>query len=345
MKDLESLLKNIKNKAFQPIYFFHGEEPYFIDLAVRYFEDFALTDDEKAFNQTVVYGKDTSYEDILALSRQYPMVGERQLIVVKEAQNLKLTDGVSDGLSKYVENPIESTILVIAHKYKKIDSRKKFAKLLAKKSFLYYSEPVKDHQLANWIQQQMGDMGIKSESNIPYLLAEYLGNDLSRIGGELSKLKLILKKNEVLNAKIVELHIGISKDYNVFELQKAVGSKDVEKSMRIAYYMGKNMKTNPLLMIIGSLFNYFSNLLLLHSMKGESSANIASTMGINPYFIKDYEQSAKFYSLKHTTRAISILREIDIKSKGIGAQNIDDSELLMELIYKMLNIDKIKVKL
>jgi len=345
MKDLENILKNIKNKAFQPIYFFHGEEPYFIDIAVKYLEDFALTDDEKAFNQTVVYGKDTSYEEVLALARQYPMVGERQLIVVKEAQNLKMSDSSGDSLIKYVENPVESTILVIAHKYKKIDSRKKVAKLLEKRSFLHYSEPVKDHQLASWIQKQISNLGIKSESNISYLLAEYLGNDLSRISKELNKLKLILKENKELNAKIVELHIGISKDYNIFELQKAIGVKDVGKSMQIAFYMGKNMKTNPLLMIIGNLFNFFSNLLIFHSMKGQSPTNIASTMGINSYFIKDYEHSAKLYSLKHTTRIISILREIDIKSKGIGSQNIDDSELLIEMIYKILNINKIKVKL
>jgi len=345
MKDLENILKNIKNKVFQPIYFFHGEESYFMDVAVKYFENFALTNDEKAFNQTIVYGKDTSYEEVLTLARQYPMMGEKQLIVVKEAQNLKINDTTNEILLKYIENPVESTILVIAHKYKKIDSRKKFAKLLEKKSFLYYSEPIKDYQLANWIQQQIENLGIKSEPNIPNLLAEYLGNDLSRIYGELNKLKLILKENEELNAKIVELHIGISKDYNVFELQKALGAKNIEKSMRIAFYMGKNSKTNPLLMIIGSLFNYFSNLLLFHSMKGESSAKIASTIGINPYFIKDYEQISKIYSLKHTARIISILRELDTKSKGIGAQNTEDSELLIELVYKILNIDKIKVKL
>jgi len=344
MKDLENILKNIKNKVFQPIYFFHGEEPYFMDIVVKYFEDFALTDDEKAFNQIVIYGKDTSYEEIFALARQYPMIGERQLIVVKEAQNLKMSDGAS-GLLKYVENPVESTVLVIAHKYKKIDSRKKFAKLLNKKSFLHYSEPIKDYQLADWIQKQIGNFGIKSESSIPYLLAEYLGNDLSRIHRELSKLKLILKENEELSPRIIELHIGISKDYNVFELQKAIGAKDAEKSMKIAFYMGKNMKTNPFIMIIGNLFNFFSNLLLFHSMKGESPANIATAMGINPYFLKDYEYSAKFYSLKHTTRAISILREMDIKSKGIGSQNVDDSQLLIETVYKILNIDQIKVNI
>ena len=344
MKDLENILKNIKNKAFQPIYFFHGEEPYFTDIAIKSLENDVLTEDEKAFNQTVVYGKDTSYGEVLSLARQYPMMGDKQLIIVKEAQDLKLNEEESDILLKYIEQPVESTILVFAHKYKKIDSRKKFVKQLDKNNWLYYSESVKDYQLAAWIQQQIQAFGIKTAPNISHLLAEYLGNDLSRISNELNKLKLILKPGEELDGKLVELHIGISKDYNVFELQKALGVKDAERSMRIAYYMGKNVKTNPLLLIIGNLFNYFNNILMYHAMRGQPAAAMASAMGVNPYFLKDYEQSAKFYPMKHATRIISVLREMDMKSKGLGAHNTDDAELLTEMDYKILNVDKTKVK-
>lgn len=345
MKDLENILKSIKNKAYQPIYFFHGEEPYFIDIAVKSLENDILTEDEKAFNQTVVYGKDTTYGEVLALARQYPMMGDKMVIIVKEAQDLKLTEDEAEILLKYIEQPVESTILVFAHKYKKLDSRKKFTKTLDKNKWLHLSESVKDYQLAQWIQGQIQSYGIKTAPNISHLLAEYLGNDLSRITNELNKLKLVLKPGEELDGKLVELHIGISKDYNVFELQKALGVKDAERAMKIAFYMGKNMKTNPLLLIIGNLYNYFTNVLLFHTMRGQSAATMASTMGVNPYFIKDYEQSAGRYALKHVTRVISILREMDMKSKGLGNYNVGDDELLTELVYKILNVDKTKVKI
>ncbi|KAF5275116.1 hypothetical protein FQR65_LT16796 [Abscondita terminalis] len=194
----------------------------FNDTAIKSLENEILTEDEKAFNQTVVYGKDTSYGEVISLAKQYPMMGDKQLIIVKEAQDLKLNEEESDLLLKYISNPVESTILVFAHKYKKVDSRKKFVKQLEKSNWLFYSEPVRDYQLAAWIQQQLHVFGIKTAPNISHLLAEYLGNDLSRISNELNKLKLILKPGEELDGKLVELHIGISKDYNVFELQKAL---------------------------------------------------------------------------------------------------------------------------
>ncbi|NAW50105.1 DNA polymerase III subunit delta [Elizabethkingia argentiflava] len=344
MKDLENILKNIKNNILQPIYFFHGEEPYFMDVALKSLENDVLTEDEKTFNQTVVYGKDTTYAEVLALARQYPMMGGKQLIMVKEAQDMRLTEEEAEALLKYIDQPVAFSILVIAHKYKKVDSRKKFVKQLEKKSWLHYSEPVKDYQLSTWIQRKIHELGMKTAPNISHLLAEYLGNDLSRISNELNKLKLVMKEGQPLDGKLVELHIGISKDYNVFELQKALGTKDEEQAMRIAYYMGRNMKGHPLLLILGNLFNYFTNILLYHTLRGQPATVIASTMGVNPYFLKDYEQSANFYPMKHTTRVISILREMDMKSKGLGAYNVPDADLLVEMVYKILNVGKTKVK-
>ncbi|MEE3725776.1 DNA polymerase III subunit delta [Riemerella anatipestifer] len=344
MKELEIILKNIKNKELLPIYFFYGEEPYYIDVAVKHFENEVLTEDEKVFNQTVVYGKDTTYSEVLALARQFPMMGDKQLIVLKEAQDIRLTEKEIEVLEAYVNHPVPSTILVIAHKHKKVDSRKKFAKTLAKNKMLFLSEPVKDWNLPQFIQDEISRAGLKAEPNIPTILAEYLGNDLSRIANEINKLKLILKEGEVLNSLLVEKHIGISKDYNVFELQKALGTKNEEQAMKIAYYIGKNPKSNPFVMMLGSLYNYFSNLIVFHSLKGMSPQSIAAEMGVNPYFIKDYETSARLYPLKHATRIISILREFDMKSKGLGAVNMTDAELLKEMVYKILNVDKTKVK-
>ncbi len=342
MKELELIFKNIKNKEFLPIYFFHGEEAYYIDIAVKALENDVLTEDEKAFNQTVVYGKDTNYNEILALAKQYPMMGDKQLIIVKEAQDLKLNEEETSLLEKYVENPVESTILVFAHKHKKVDSRKKVFKTLDKAKMLFHSEPVKDYNLAKWIDDEARNLQIKLAPGISQLLADYLGNDLSRIANELNKMKLVLKDGEVLDGKLVETHIGISKEFNVFELQKALGKKDANTAFKIAYYMGKNPKTNPIVMTIGNLYNFFSNVVLYHTVSHQSPPTIASELGINPYFVKDYAEAARLYPLKFATRIISVLREIDLKSKGLGAVNMDEGELLKEMVYKIINIDKVK---
>ena len=342
MKELELIFKNIKTKEFLPIYFFHGEEAYYIDAAVKALENDVLTEDEKAFNQTVVYGKDTNYNEILSLAKQYPMMGDKQLIIVKEAQDLKFNDEETKILEKYVENPVESTILVFAHKHKKVDSRKKVFKTLDKAKMLFHSEPVKDYNLAKWIDDEARNLQIKLAPGISQLLADYLGNDLSRIANELNKMKLVLKDSEVLDGKLVETHIGISKEFNVFELQKALGKKDANTAFKIAYYMGKNPKTNPIVMTIGNLYNFFSNVVLYHTVSHQSPPTIASELGINPYFVKDYDEAARLYPLKFATRIISVLREIDLKSKGLGAVNMDEGELLKEMVYKIINIDKVK---
>lgn len=345
MKELDSILKSIKNKAFLPVYFLHGEEPYYIDVAVKSFENDVLEEDEKAFGQTVVYGKDTNIPEIISLAQQFPMFGNYNLIIVKEAQDLKFGEDECKILESYIENPVPTTILVFAHKHKKVDSRKKFAKTLQKNGQLFLSEPIKDWNLAKWIAEECTALDIKTAPNISHLLAEYLGNDLSRIANELSKLKMILKDGEMLDEKLVEMHIGISKDFNVFELQKALGQKNTEKAMKTAYYIGKNLKSNPFSKMMGSLNNFFSNIIIYHTMHGQSQQAIASELGINPYFVKDYAEAARSYPLKHATRIISILRETDLKNKGLGANQTDEGELLKEMVYKILNIDKVKVKL
>lgn len=344
MKELDLILKNIKNKEVLPIYFFHGEEPYFIDAAVKVLEHDFLEEDEKAFNQTVVYGKDTSYHEILSLARQFPMMGDKQLIIVKEAQDLKFNEEENRVLEAYVDNPVPSTVLVFAHKHKKLDSRKKATKALDKAKALFLSESVRDSNLPKWIADECAQLKIKTAPNIAHLLAEYLGNDLSRIANELNKLKIILKEGEILDGTIVENHIGISKEYNVFELQKALGTKNADAAFRIAHFMGKNPKNNPFVMMLANLYSYFSNVIIYQTMAGQPPQVIASQMGVNPYFIKDYAESARLYPLKHATRVISILREFDMKGKGLGAVNMGEAELIKELVYKIINIDKIKMK-
>lgn len=346
MKELDFLLKSIKNKELLPLYFLHGEEPYYIDVAVKAFEEGILSEEEKAFNQIIVYGKDTTYPEIFASARQFPMMGDKLVIIVKEAQDLKLNEEETAAFLQYAENPVESTLLVFTHKNKKLDGKKrKLNDLLKKKKFIYQSEKIKDYKLPEFIQEELKRNGIQAAPKISFLLSEYLGNDLSRISNEINKLKLVLKEGEVLDEKLVEKHIGISKEYNVFELQKALGAKDAAKAMKIVYYMGKNPKSSPIVMTIGTLYNFFSNLIVYHTVAGQSQGAIASELKIAPYFVGDYTEAARNYPLKHTTRIISILREIDLKSKGLGANQTSDSELLKELAYKILNVAQLKVKL
>lgn len=343
MKEIDIILKNIKNKELLPVYFFQGDEAFYIDLAVKHFEQDVLEEDEKAFNQTIAYGRDTNYLEVLSLARQYPMMGDKQLIIVKEAQDMKLNDEESKALETYLENPVPSTILVFAHKHKKLDARKKAAKILAKSGMLFTSEKMKDYQLPTWIQGEMSVMGIKSAPNISHLLAEYLGNDLSRIANELNKLKIVLKDGAVLDGKTIEEHIGISKDFNIFELQNALATKDMAKAFSIAYYMGKNKKANPIQMAFGALYNFFSNIIVYHTLSGQSPQSIASTMGVAPFAIKNYAEAARFYPLKHATRVISILREMDLKSKGLGVRQMEDEEIYKEMVYKIIKVDELKV--
>ena len=342
MKDLNIILKSIKNKTFLPVYFFHGEESYFIDVAVKALENDVLTEDEKAFNQVILYGKDTSYAEICALARQFPMMGDKQVIVVKEAQDLKSGEDDVKSILAYLENPVESTILVFGHKNKKLDGRKLFGKVLNQKKYAFLSEKLKDANLVRWISEECKVLNIKTTPNIPNLLAEYLGDDLSRIANELKKLQIVLKENEVLDEKLVELHIGISKDYNVFELIKALSQNNADNALKISHFMSKN-KANSIVLSLGMLYRFYSNLIIYQAMAGQNPQSIASELGVSPYFLGEYTTAAKHYNLKNSTRIISLLRETDLKSKGLGAVNVSDEALLNELVFKILNINAIKV--
>ena len=342
MKELNSILKSIKNKELLPFYFFQGEEPYYIDTAIKAFENELLTEDEKAFGQTVIYGKDSTYAEIISLAQQVPMFGDINLIIVKEAQDLFLNADIEVFLTKYLENPVPTTTLVFGYKKKGLDSRKKLTKTLKAKNMLFDSEPVREYNLAKWIAEHCNALKIKTAPNISHLLAEYLGNDLSRIHNELNKLQMLLPPDAVLDEALVEKHIGISKEYNVFELQNAIGAKDQNKTYRIVYFMGKNPKTNPLVMTIGRLFDFFSKLMIYQLMSTENPQNITKELGINPFFLKDYAEASRNYPLKHVSKIISTLREADLKSKGLGANQTSDSELLKEMVYKILNVGALR---
>ncbi|MDL1913212.1 MAG: DNA polymerase III subunit delta [Bergeyella sp.] len=341
MKELDSLLRDIKNRKFLPLYFFHGPEPYFIDLLIKNIEENVLNKEEKAFNQVMVYGKDTTYPDILSMAKQYPVMSDKKLIIVKEAQDLRLTDTEAEALMQYATQPVESTVLVFSHKNKKLDGKKrKLHQTL--KNYIFLSDEIKDWNLSSVIQKELDRNHLKARPNIAPFLAQNLGNDLSRIFNEIAKVKILLKEGEWLDADKIEKYVGISKDYNVFELQKAVVSKDLPKALKIINVMGQNEKAHSIISMISVFFNYFSRVILFHVLRGNSPQVLASELGIAPAFIKDYENSSKLFSLKQATRVISILRDIDLKAKGLGVYQTSDKELMKEMVYKVIHIGSIE---
>lgn len=331
----KQVLNHLNKKEYYPIYFLHGEESFYIDEITKILEKEALDDASKAFNQTILYGKDIDYKIILDNARRYPVMSEKQVVIVKEAQNLKSLDK----LQPYFENPLDSTILVLAYKYKKIDSRKKFAKVLkkSKKVCLFESAKLYDSKIPNWISNHIKDKGYNIKPAAASLLAEYLGTDLSKIANELEKLVLNLPKGAAIDKTIIQKNIGISKDFNVFELQKALGSRNQFKSFLIVKYFISNPKSHPLPMITATLYNFFSKVYVCQSMlKNSSDQAIAKATKVNPFFLSDYKATSKAYSRQQLEKVFDILKEYDLRSKGVNNVSTPQGELLKEMIIRIL---------
>jgi len=328
------ILNEIKQGNIKPIYFFMGEEPYYIDRLTEYIENNILTEEEKGFNQMVLYGKDVSVEDVISNAKRYPMMADRQVVIVKEAQELSRT---IEKLESYAENPQPTTVLVFAYKYKTLDKRKKITKTLEKKGVVFESKKLYDNQVGDWIKRVLQGKNYNIEPKAAAMLVEFLGNDLSKIGNELDKLMIILPVGSTINPKVIEENIGISKDYNVFELRKAIGERDELKAYKIADYFSQNPKDNPLVMTTGLVFGFFSQLLQYHGLKDRNPSNVAKMLKVNPYFVKDYDIALRNYPMKKVSAVIAALRDIDVKSKGVGANAIPQSDLLKEMLVKIFN--------
>lgn len=335
------ILKDLKNRKFKPVYLLHGEEPYYIDLISSYIEHNALPAAERGFNQTVLYGKDTDIMTVLNAAKRYPMMADHQVVLVKEAQEMKWGKDDDDKkhinpILAYLENPLPSTILVFCHKYGKFDKRKKTYKAIDKNGLVFESTSLYDNKIPGWIEAFVQEKGYRANQQATALLAEYLGNDLSKIANELEKLILNVPQGEEITLKHIQHNIGISKEYNVFELQAALGKKDVLKTNQIINYFEANPKANPIVLLFGNLNNYFSKVLVYHYVKDKTPQNLAKEMGVNPYFIKDYEQAARNYNFAKTMQIIGLLREYDLKSKGVES-NLPPGELMRELMFKILH--------
>ena len=334
MDEIINIINDIKQGNIKPIYFLMGEEPYYIDKLTEYIENNILTDEEKGFNQMVLYGKDVTVEDIVANAKRYPMMADRQVVIVKEAQELSRT---IEKLESYAENPQPTTVLVIAYKYKTLDKRKKVTKVIDRNGLVFESKKLYDNQVGDWIKRVLSGKGYSIEPKGAAMLVEFLGNDLSKISNELDKLAIVLPKGSTITPKLIEDNIGISKDYNVFELRKAIGEKDQLKAYKIADYFAQNPKDNPLVMTVGLVFGFFTQLLQYHGLKDKNPANVAKMLRVNPYFLKDYDIALRNYPMRKVSGIVATLRDIDVKSKGVGANSIPQSDLLREMLVKIFN--------
>lgn len=331
----EEIISDLKKRIFKPVYFLAGEEPYYIDLITDYIEEHVLEDAEKAFNQAVYYGEETSVPAIIETARKFPMMSTHQVVIVKEAQSLKKIDD----LMIYLEKPLASTILVINYKYKALDKRTSFYKSLDSRGQYFESPRLRDYQVPAWIERFLLAQGIKTDPGASAMLTEYLGTDLHKIANELNKLIISLPAGKpMITSALIERNIGISKDYNNFELQKAVGERNILKANMIVKHFASNQKDNPITLSIASLFSYFSKILTYHYLTDKSKNNVAAALKVNPYFVREYEVAASRYNVTKTIQVISLLRTYDMKSKGFGDTSSEPGDLLKELVFKILHL-------
>ena len=332
MNEVEKILAELEKKNYSPIYYLYGEEPFFIDFISDYIERNVLSDDEKAFNQQIVYGKDITIDTLIHYAREYPMMAERRGIIVKEAKELNRTIA---NLEPYVKNPSPTTLLVICYKYGKIDGKTKLAKELNKYVSLE-SKKLYESDTLKWITKYLKDNNYTITQVASQLLVSFLGTDLGRIANELNKLKIILPKGTEITPSHIEENIGISKDFNVFELQNAIGKKEFPKAMQIIKYFNENQKDNAMPMITENLYQYFKKLFIYSSSIGKADAELAREMGINPFFLKDYKVAAMNYPLKKISFCMEVIKQTDLKSKGVESGSISYYDLLKELIVKII---------
>ena len=333
MKTYDQILNEIHQKQLAPVYFLTGDEPYFIDMISDTIENEALDEADRAFNQIVVYGRDVDVETIANHARSFPMMGDRMVVIVKEAQDVKNLEE----FEKYLETIPDTTVLVFVYKYKKFDKRKTLAKKIDKMGVWFESKKLYDSNIPGWIQNYLKGEGYSITPKATQMLADFLGTDLHKIANELKKLTIALPKNKSIDDADVERNIGISKDYNVFELQNAIGSRDVLKANRIVNYFGDNGKDNPLLVTAITLYGYFTKLIKLHCTQDKSQGNLASVLGVSPFFVRDYLAASKNYPPATCIRCISILREFDMKSKGYDSGDTSEKDLYREMIFKLMH--------
>ena len=332
--EYKEIIKSIRQKQYKPVYFLHGDEAYFIDAITEVIENEILDNAQKSFNQTVLYGRDVDHIAVVDTARRYPMMSPLQVVVVKEAQDMKSLAQ----LQTYIERPLSTTVLLIAHKHKKIDGRSAFAKSLLKHAVVFESKALYENQMPDFIRNALKDNKLTIAADALDLMVEYLGTDLGKIINEIEKLQLNVPKAAQITAADIEKYIGISREYNVFELQKAIGSRNILTANKIVRYFHDNPKDAPFVMVVGNLYNYFSKIYQLSFISTLSPADQVKTLGLrSEWFLKDYAQALRGFGRPKLEEIFGLLREFDLKSKGVNADGVEDGELLKELVYKILH--------
>jgi len=329
------ILADLEEKKFSPVYFLEGEEPYYIDVVSDYILENVLSEAEKSFNQTLLYGKDITLDTILTAARRYPMMAERQVVVIREAQNIRDIEE----LASYIEKPAPTTLLVLCYKYKTIDKRKKLYKAIQKNGVHMESKSLYENQIPDWIIKYLKTKKLGIEQKAVQMITDHIGNNLQRIVNELDKVIFSAVPGTSITVDDVERNIGISKEYNAFEFQKALSTRDIYKANRIVNYFIENEKSNSIQMIIAILVAYFRKILTYHTLENKNSQNeVAQKLGVSPYFVSDYLTAGKNYPLQKAVVVLSLLREYDLRSKGARGGTTENGELLRELTYKILHL-------
>ena len=335
----EEILQQLRNRQYAPVYFLQGEEPYYIDLIAGYIETNVLTESEKGFNQVVLYGKDTDMANVMLQARRFPMMAERQVVVVKEAQNIQDLDkdAGSRQLEAYLQKPVPTTMLVLCYKHKVLDGRKSLTKTLGKHAVFLTTKKLYDNQVPGWVNAYVKSKGAQIAPKAALLLSEYIGADLSRLANEIDKVALNLQPQQMIDEELVQEHVGISKEYNIFELQTALVHQDALKVNRIIRYFESDPRNNPLIPMLSLLFNFFTKLLTLHLLPDKSEQAIARSLGNRSFLAKEYLYAMRAFDLHRTVHIIHHVRVADLQSKGIEGPGLPDAEILRELVFKILH--------
>lgn len=336
---VSKILSDLKAKKYAPVYFLQGEESYFIDVISDYIEKNVLAEAEKGFNQVVVYGKDVNMATILTHARRFPMMAERQVVIVKEAQDIQDINNETGGklLLNYLQNSVPSTVLVFAHKNKSLDKRKELGKNIEKLALAVTTKKLYDNQLPEFVNAYAAQQGVAIDDRAVQVFCEYIGNDLNRLANEFDKLIIGGVPAGGLTAEHVMMQVGISKEYNIFELQRAVVSRNTLQANRIVNYFEKNTKKNPVIPIVAFLFSFFSKLLAASQAGDKSDKGLVSVLKISPYAARDYSQALRIFPQDKIMHNISFLKEADLKLKGVDSGSADEGQILRELVYKLLS--------
>lgn len=335
----EDVLSKIKEGEYAPVYFLQGEEPFFIDEIASFLEINVLEESQKAFNLIVLYGKEVAMNEVLLNARRFPMMSDRQVVIVKEAQEITdfKTKTSQQLLEQYIQNPQPSTILVFCFKYKRVDGRSSFAGKLKKYTVFLDTHKIYDNQVASWIEKYISRKGLKIDPDAAQIMADHNGNNLLGIANELEKIKNNLNDNNRITTQIVHRYGGINKDYNVFELTKAIMLRDILRVNRIVNYFDANTRTNPIIPMIALIFNLFAKLLIFHSASDKSDKALIASLSINPYFLKEYKIGAGNYTLAKVVEILRLIEEADLQSKGVDRGSISDGQILRDLTFKIMH--------